>query len=971
MNDNVVSLAHQSILDYFLVHNMLEKVYEDCSIEEIIGGKEKQTPGRRYQVQMLFQQLQELWLDKFLGMGEMLINSDSIRFNLKYVFIEILSQIEQPTQEIYLFVKKYLQNPKWKIHFLNGVVLGKKQYLIFLRDVGVLDEWMENEELQDQVIRLYASISPNFDNVDIDFIEKYALKERMNIKWCNCFLRDINEDSDDLFELRLKLYEKYPDLLDYNVDIISMIKECGVRAVRILALMLDKQKKRNSQTIYRYEQQFVAEDEELFSSSYQEVVSILLPYVPLKESDFTMYAWSAQYISKYALERACIEILKKANCKYAQNQPEKFVKILKTYMGTGIRLHNEIVLDALKFLPNQYADYIVDYLCTGLERTMIENTSGNKNELLLSKELVRSITTKCSEEKYKKIEYKIIHFISENAKRNLRGRIEFNREKQKNGGIATWRFWGFFQKEMLENLPKNRMSREACDLLSVLQRAIPEKYSPYHYDDGHGGSVWSPVAGKKLSFQDWKGILTNKNIPKTKTNHWIEVKGGVIQSTVLQFASDFRGRVSENPIEFLHNMLEFDGEVIEEYVDALFDGIAYSEHLSEINIVFLEKMFEKYKYDYESERAKIICRIIEKHKEVSWSEGTITILIDIAEKHKNPMPGENAFVFEEKKEIKSAENLETDALNCTRGVAASAIGHLLWERRDLFEKFEPTIIKLMMDENAAVRFACLDAIWPIYNINKEWALSNILKVFESDNRTIGYRGSKWLFVCEYKNYEAEMKSLLERAFFSNDERLIKHSGHAIAELFLRYNAFEDIINCIENLNKMQIEALLEMFIVYLGIEKYNKKATDILVQFTQIEISKELENTWGRIFYDDVVELKRDKEFLQKLMSSEVGGKLLYAFFDYLKKGQRLVDYAEIIIAIGKNIFQEQKKNSDIDFGIEYNLPKLLIALYDEVSNTDFGKNAEYESQCLDIWDLMFENRIGITRDLTEKLTEM
>ena len=64
VNDNVVSLAHQSILDYFLVQNMLEKVCKDCSIEEIIGGKEKQTPGRRYQVQMLFQQLQEIWPEK-------------------------------------------------------------------------------------------------------------------------------------------------------------------------------------------------------------------------------------------------------------------------------------------------------------------------------------------------------------------------------------------------------------------------------------------------------------------------------------------------------------------------------------------------------------------------------------------------------------------------------------------------------------------------------------------------------------------------------------------------------------------------------------------------------------------------------------------------------------------------------------------------------------------------------------------
>ena len=50
---------------------------------------------------------------------------------------------------------------------------------------------------------------------------------------------------------------------------------------------------------------------------------------------------------------------------------------------------------------------------------------------MLSKELVRGITARCSEESYKKIEYGIIHFIPANAKRTLKGRIEFNREKAK------------------------------------------------------------------------------------------------------------------------------------------------------------------------------------------------------------------------------------------------------------------------------------------------------------------------------------------------------------------------------------------------------------------------------------------------------------------------------------------------------------------------------------------------------------
>lgn len=972
VNDNVVSLAHQSILDYFLVQNMLEKVCKDCSIEEIIGGKEKQTPGRRYQVQMLFQQLQEIWAEKFLGMGEMLLNSESIRFNLKYVFIEILSQIEQPDQDIFLLVKKYIQNPEWQIHFLDGVVLGKKQYLIFLRDVGVLDTWMESEELQDQVIRLYASISPDFDNADIGFIEKYALKEKENIKWGNCFLRNIDEDSDELFELRLKVYDKYPDLLEYNVDIISMLKVCQIRTVRILALMLEKQKKRNGETLYRYEEKLVSEDVELFNSSYREVVSILLPHVPLNGSDLTkIYAWSARYMSKYALERTCIEILKKANRKYAQNQPEEFMEILKTYMGTGMHLHNEIVFDALKYLPNQYADYIADYLCTGLERTMIEDTSGNKDALLLSKGLVGDITARCSEESYKKIEYGIIHFIPANAKRTLKGRIEFNREKQKNGGIVTWRFWGFFQKEMLGILPGYRISGEARNLLSVLQRSIPGEYSPYHYNDGHGGSVWSPVARKKLFFRNWKGIITNKKIPKERTNHWKEVKGGFIESTVFEFASDFRGRVSEDPTEFLQNMLDFDGEVVEEYVNALFAGIAYSEHLDEIDITLLEKMFEKYEYDYEKERAQIICRIIEKRKDVSWSDAVIEMLIDIAGNHKNPKPGESCIASNDTKTKNSVETLETDAINCTRGIAASAIGHLLWERKELFEKFKPTIIKLMQDENTAVRFASLDALWPIYNVDKAWTVSNVLSVFKSDNRTIGCRGSKCLFVCEYERHKRKMKRLLKKAFFSSDKRLIQISGYAIAEIYLRYDAFENILNQIASLNKEQADALLEMFIVYLGLEEYNSKVKAILYKVIELGISMELDHTWARIFYDERIELKRDKEFLKKLMSSDVGGKLLYVFMDYFKKGQKLYDYAEIIIDTGKSMFQDQKKVLDADYLIEYNLSKLMIALYDEVCNTDIEKNKEYEAQCLDIWDLMFENRLGITRDLTEKLTEM
>ena len=46
IQDNKVSFAHQSILDCFLAEKMLKRYYEGEDIVDIIGTKEKQTPGK-------------------------------------------------------------------------------------------------------------------------------------------------------------------------------------------------------------------------------------------------------------------------------------------------------------------------------------------------------------------------------------------------------------------------------------------------------------------------------------------------------------------------------------------------------------------------------------------------------------------------------------------------------------------------------------------------------------------------------------------------------------------------------------------------------------------------------------------------------------------------------------------------------------------------------------------------------------
>ncbi len=53
------SFAHQSILDCFFAEEMMEKYYSKESLSNIIGEKEKQSPVKRYQVQMFLENLLE------------------------------------------------------------------------------------------------------------------------------------------------------------------------------------------------------------------------------------------------------------------------------------------------------------------------------------------------------------------------------------------------------------------------------------------------------------------------------------------------------------------------------------------------------------------------------------------------------------------------------------------------------------------------------------------------------------------------------------------------------------------------------------------------------------------------------------------------------------------------------------------------------------------------------------------------
>lgn len=132
------------------------------------------------------------------------------------------------------------------------------------------------------------------------------------MEFFRCFSHNINYDTDEMFELRMEFYNKYPQLADTDIDIKAMLKKCEMRTIRVLAFLLNNQLKRQSQSIYRYVDEFLEEDSEIFIKNGMDVINILLPYIPTSDDGMLNYGdWSARSNYRRNLERASIGIIKK------------------------------------------------------------------------------------------------------------------------------------------------------------------------------------------------------------------------------------------------------------------------------------------------------------------------------------------------------------------------------------------------------------------------------------------------------------------------------------------------------------------------------------------------------------------------------------------------------------------------------------------------------------------------------------
>ncbi|MDT2751310.1 hypothetical protein P7G96_08660 [Enterococcus thailandicus] len=476
---NKVSFAHQSILDCFLADELVKRYFDGESIIDLIGPKDKQTPSKRYQIQMFLEMLLEYDSWDFLEVGQKIFETDKIRYFIKFVFLEILNQVEFLDENIQRFILDKCEDKLYEKHFTRSVFMTKPQYVRLLQKEGFLDKWFEDSERKEIVFNLLESISPEYSSEDILFIEKNAFKsEEDDNRFVRCFPFDLNEDTDELFELRMKFYEKYPEKSEAYIDIRKMMKNTEMRTIRILEFFLKNKLNKHGKSIYRYEEEFLDSVSEIIISNGMEIIDLLVPYIPAqKDRILTIGEWSGRYEHNNGLERSCIQIVKKANANIISSDPSIFWEYYQKFMGQGFYLFNEILLDGFVQLPKSYSDVVIEYLIQDFDNNIFVLTDGSKGELALAKKVLVKHAEHCSQEIFSKLENKILKYFPSNAKERYKRRIEYNKEE--NGMRVYWNFCGDLQKELLEVLPTNRMSNQAIDMIKVLKRKFSDGTNYY------------------------------------------------------------------------------------------------------------------------------------------------------------------------------------------------------------------------------------------------------------------------------------------------------------------------------------------------------------------------------------------------------------------------------------------------------------------------------------------------------------
>lgn len=1003
-----ITFCHQSYLDFRIADRVLRDIHTDQGdVVTWLGSREKQTLFRREQLRQVLWLLADESPCDFLSSVRSLLQNDDVRFHLKHLALTVISQIETPNESLCDYLLDLFEDDYWQQHVFETIFWGQPQFTEFLIKKGCIGRWLDSDRVDEQkmALRLLRTVAEKIPDSVTEILEPFLTNGG---DWPSLILGalcwDIENDSDRMFALRLSLAKM--GTMQHSIHWRTLTKNKPDRAIDIIKVVLstwtasktDPEGKDHRNRQSRLEQWYkddLTALREMARRYPKETWDAFIGYVDqltvIKkgDSEYHINDWRENYIhseDESTIKRGVVLLLQEAGRVLATTQPSDFLERAEAINDSLSPVTMEILAISYAELPANFADKGIEWLLADHKRFSV-GSGYNKPEWNPAAALIKTLSPHCSLGLFRNLEQAIVSYHEPDEK----AMAECNVSLWKRGFFAD--YWGRAQYFLLPALEEQRRSKETQGLIGVLKR----KYAKYHPNDfmkgsvGKGGGVTSPLWPKSklpmISDHAWLNIINNQEISKKREGKWNQLTDDVVaESSVRHFANDLRTLANRYPKRFAQLALRFPPDVHPDYIAAVLDGVKATQpkdipdeekaDWEPADVITIEEILTKFLSGNQPDIAREVCWLISERAKENWSDQTLNTLLEYVKHHPDPQANTlNTWKTSEGNNSNtcSSDMLVGNAINCVRGVGGRAIGQLLWEHPDWMEKLRSGIERLVQDHHPAVRVAALEACLPVINIDKSQAVQWFLMACMDDLRVTCSHIATRFFNCCIHDYEVDLAPLVRKMIESDNDEVAEHGAQEVCARWLFHDMFSsEFMSLNQSSRTAHRKGIAEIASTFLRRPEFFARCRELLIPLFRDD-DLEVRKIAQRVFYNKpellklpgIIDIVRDFIKTQAFLDGPTG--LVFT----LEHFEGPIDSIEDIVFAVCEEFAGPLAEISHDFsqGIAHDATRicpLLLRLYEQTLES----KPEIAKKCLDNWDILFEARVGIVRELTKHIDD-
>lgn len=958
-HDTKLAFSHQTFLDYFIIADYLEQLTCGKDILSLLGNADDQTPNLRYRFLVLLQELREMDECLFLQQSKAILEADTVRFYFKCTVFEAIAQCANPSNVLCNFVHAYWCKQTWREYIQQVVYYGNQPQIAYLFASEKIDC------LSSEGLWLIRSIREDYPDFVVSIVKPYCFRSTEDTrKVYSCLCSDADNDSQEMFTLRIEILKKHPEFLaDSWTNFYHLFKGNSPRLLDYLSLIIDNSGASFLDNIHFPEGK---ELEQYARVNYQEIVSHIIPQLctptvgMVKDID---HLWFSDVFTRWdskdnrdSVLRKVVHIAKVSLIEMAKRDPKVFLQTIPSKTISSSLIGNELILAALSALSTDYSNDVVEWLLDDFPMHLYNYTGSRSDHLATAKHLLNTHSPSCDVARFERIEQCIVQWTepASNMKRILEHRREVN--ESASHPPVYYAYWGFMQKELLPCLDESRVSARANELIGVLERNewihIPHYQHPWSF----GGGKWvrSPISEytDKISDKTWLQIIRTP-AEKMKRHGWKETATAYIEATHSEFATSLGAQAKKQPARFAKLSLRFPDNCFPTYISGVLRALQHKESPEEYaNVDITCEVIRKYAKSNNAYILECIAGIVESRADDDWPDDILRIIQDIA-----LIPiSEQGSRCGGKTDEKQAHELYTVLLNSSQGSAIRAITSMLFKKPSLLNDFKTTISTLSLSDEPFIMLALADCAVSCYNGDKEFACALFKSLVRKELRVLISNQAWEILSRDYDNDAPFYREHLISAMQTDYDDLGERAASFLCAVSVYHDDNDALRYILESVHSSKhAEGICRQAAHCFRYDQHRDVSKQIILHMVR---NYSLDCVFGSEFFRENIVIERDRAFLLELVASNTKTRMLTSLLKYLSDAEEnILDFAEVIHAVSKRL-AELQGDGPVRLGID-EMIRCVVHLY------DVGKDIPaIKTICPDSWDELFKNNLHDIKSL-------